>query len=301
MRQMTRRTIKLRKRAAGRTIFGRTRGWIAAGTLAAYAVMAGTKSAQAEKEKGDPPGSSAAEATLPLKKFDIAPGPLDGAVEAYEKATGLTVKIMLPAGTLRRIQLAGSCRTLSRRRGPPPASGRNGLELSRGGCHDDGRRGAVEGHRFCNRFGYGFSFADEVYRAPADYRAEHHGNTAVCRKGRRSNNAAGHAAQCARYQPGRRRSGSAGRQPDDSRIYRPERYLPRRHPRLRQLLPRHLQLRAGRSARRTGRHSVWTRVNRWSREPGKQGPDPTAVRSRARQCSAQTRHEESQRTSTATS
>ena len=100
MRQMTRRTIKLRKRDAGRTIFGRTRGWIAAGTLAAYAVTAGTRSAQAEKEKGDPPGSSAAEATLPLKKFDIDSGPLDGAVEAYERATGLTVKIMLPAGTL---------------------------------------------------------------------------------------------------------------------------------------------------------------------------------------------------------
>jgi catecholate siderophore receptor len=62
--------------------------------------MAGTRSAQAEKEKSDPPESNPAEATLPLKKFDIAPGPLDGAVEAYEKATGLTVKIKLPAGTL---------------------------------------------------------------------------------------------------------------------------------------------------------------------------------------------------------
>src|SRR6201999_2565794 len=40
------------------------------------------------------------EATLPLKKFYIAAGPLDGAVNEYEKATGLTVKIVLPAGTL---------------------------------------------------------------------------------------------------------------------------------------------------------------------------------------------------------
>ena len=80
-------------------MFG-TRGWIAAGTLAAYAAIGGMKSARAEKEKGDPPGSAAAEATLPLKRFDIASGPLDGAVEAYEKATGLTVKIVLPAGTL---------------------------------------------------------------------------------------------------------------------------------------------------------------------------------------------------------
>jgi catecholate siderophore receptor len=99
MRQRTRRTIAGGKKRAGRAMFG-TRGWIAVGTLAAYAVIGGTKSARAEKEKGDPPGSAAAEATLPLKRFDIASGHLDGAVEAYEKATGLTVKIVLPAGTL---------------------------------------------------------------------------------------------------------------------------------------------------------------------------------------------------------
>src|SRR3979490_1961607 len=99
-RQMTGRTMAGRKKSAGRAMFGGTCGWIAAGTLAAYSVMSGTKFALAEKEKGDPAGSSAVEATLPLKKFDIVPGPLDGAVEAYEKATGLTVKVVLPAGTL---------------------------------------------------------------------------------------------------------------------------------------------------------------------------------------------------------
>jgi catecholate siderophore receptor len=100
MRQRTRRTMAARKKGEGRAMFGGTRGWIAAGTLAAYAVMGGTKPALAEREKSDPAGASAAEATLPLKKFDIAPGPLDGAVEAYEKATGMTVKVALPAGTL---------------------------------------------------------------------------------------------------------------------------------------------------------------------------------------------------------
>ena len=98
MKQMTQRTR--RKKSAGRTMFGGTRGWIAAGTLAAYAVMGGTKSALASKEKTDPAGSGTAEATLPLKKFDIAAGPLDGALKEYEKATGLRVKIVLPAGTL---------------------------------------------------------------------------------------------------------------------------------------------------------------------------------------------------------
>src|SRR5580704_2387310 len=100
MRPMTRKRMPGRKKSAGRAMFWGTRGWIAAGTLAAYAVIGGPRSSLAEKEKSDPAGSTVAEATLPLKKFDIAPGPLDGTVEAYEKATGLTVKIVLPAGTL---------------------------------------------------------------------------------------------------------------------------------------------------------------------------------------------------------
>src|SRR5580704_4664889 len=100
MKHMTRRTIAGKKKSAGRAMFRRARGWIATGTLAAYAVMGGTRSALAEKERNDPAGSSMAEATLPLKKFEIAAGPLDKAIEAYEKATGLKVKVVLPAGTL---------------------------------------------------------------------------------------------------------------------------------------------------------------------------------------------------------
>ena len=100
MTQQRRRTLVGKKKSAGRSMFGGTRGWIAAGTLAAYAVMGGTKSALAKGAKSDPAGPGTAEATLPLKRFDIAAGPLDGAVKAYEKATGLTVKIVLPAGTL---------------------------------------------------------------------------------------------------------------------------------------------------------------------------------------------------------
>src|SRR5271154_326889 len=99
MRQMTRR-IKVRTKSTRTAKFGGTRGWIAAGTRAAYSVMGGTKSALAKVAKTDPAGTSGAEATLPLKRFDIAAGPLDVAIKAYEKATGLTVNIVLPAGTL---------------------------------------------------------------------------------------------------------------------------------------------------------------------------------------------------------
>jgi catecholate siderophore receptor len=96
---MTRRAMASKKKSAGRAMFWGARGWIATGALAVYAVIGGAKSALAEK-KTDPVGSSAAEAMLPVKRFDIAAGPLDKGIEAYEKATGLTVKIVLPAGTL---------------------------------------------------------------------------------------------------------------------------------------------------------------------------------------------------------
>src|ERR1700758_968540 len=100
MTQVKRQTMEGWKGSAGRAIFSGTRGLIAAGTLAAYSVVGGAKSALAAKAKTDPAATNAPEATLPLKKFDIAPGPLDGAIEAYERATGLKVQVVLPAGTL---------------------------------------------------------------------------------------------------------------------------------------------------------------------------------------------------------
>jgi catecholate siderophore receptor len=100
MKQKMRRTVIAGKTISEKKMLGSTRGWIAAGTLAAYAVMGSSRSVLAYAEKMDPGGASGAEATLPLKRFDIAAGPLDGVVKAYEKATGLTVKIVLPEGTL---------------------------------------------------------------------------------------------------------------------------------------------------------------------------------------------------------
>jgi catecholate siderophore receptor len=97
---MKRRTIANSRKKGGLAVIRGSRGWIAAGTLAAYAVAGGTKSALASATKADSAGSGGAEATLPLKKFEIAAGPLDAAVKAYEKTTGLTVKVVLPAGTL---------------------------------------------------------------------------------------------------------------------------------------------------------------------------------------------------------
>jgi catecholate siderophore receptor len=70
------------------------------GTLAAYAVAGGTRSALAAAPKTDPSLGGGSAATLPLRRFNIPAGPLDEAVAAYEKATGLKVKNVLPADTL---------------------------------------------------------------------------------------------------------------------------------------------------------------------------------------------------------
>ena len=82
------------------------RGWIAMGTLAAYAVLGASRPALAAA-KNNPVSEGSSAAALPLKRFDIPAGPLDQAIAAYEKATGLKVKIVLPDGTLAGFQTHG--------------------------------------------------------------------------------------------------------------------------------------------------------------------------------------------------
>src|ERR1700733_14615156 len=94
MKRKTRKTPPTKhKGQAG--IFGSKRSWMAMGTLASYAAIGANRPALAAIWKAGTAGDGAA-ATLPLKRFDISAGPLDSAIEAYEKATGLSVKIVLP-------------------------------------------------------------------------------------------------------------------------------------------------------------------------------------------------------------
>lgn len=78
---------------------GCARGWLAIGTLAAYATVGAARAALASAVLG-PASDGGATATLPLKRFDIPPGPLEVAIAAYERITGLKAKIVLPSGTL---------------------------------------------------------------------------------------------------------------------------------------------------------------------------------------------------------
>jgi catecholate siderophore receptor len=88
-----------KKRRTQSTILGNARGLVAMGTLAAYAALGANRPALAAIWKTEPADGGAA-ATLPLKRFDIPAGPLEAAIQAYEKTTGLKVKVVLPEGTL---------------------------------------------------------------------------------------------------------------------------------------------------------------------------------------------------------
>lgn len=78
---------------------GLKRGWIAMGTLAAYAAMGAARPALATA-KASPRVDGGGAVTLPLKRFEIAAGPLGQAIASFEKTTGVRVKLTLPAGTL---------------------------------------------------------------------------------------------------------------------------------------------------------------------------------------------------------
>jgi catecholate siderophore receptor len=103
-------TQKKRKTTIKRMLGFAKRGqnrWIALGTLAAYAAISSTRTALACPSKAEPNGTPAPAATLPLKRFNIPAGPLDEAIAAYEKETGLTVRSVLPNGTLPGFRSAG--------------------------------------------------------------------------------------------------------------------------------------------------------------------------------------------------
>jgi len=78
------------------------------GTLAAYTVMGSSRQALAATKPGDPgTGSGEPAANLPVKRFNIAAGGLGDGIKAYEQATGLTVRVDLPQGTLAGFQTKG--------------------------------------------------------------------------------------------------------------------------------------------------------------------------------------------------
>ena len=78
------------------------------------------------------------------------------------------------------------------------------------------------------------------------------------------------AAQCPRHQPGRGRGRRSGRQSHTAGIQRAQRLLPRRHARLRQLLPRSVQPERDRGTEGPGLDPVRSWFHRRRDQPGQQ-------------------------------
>ena len=92
--------MKAHKKNSRRTkSYSLRRNWLALGTLATYAAFSAGRPALAA-ETAVPTVDGAAPPTLPLKRFEIPAGPLEQAIGAFEKTTGVKVKVVLPAGTL---------------------------------------------------------------------------------------------------------------------------------------------------------------------------------------------------------
>ena len=68
--------------------------WVALGTLAAYGSVGEIRIAQAQDGGANPPAHSEAQspATLPARRFDIPPGPLETVLEAFGNVSGLQVQ-----------------------------------------------------------------------------------------------------------------------------------------------------------------------------------------------------------------
>ena len=105
-RAEARRREKAAKRAQRAGLLRGGRAWVTAGALAAYSVCATGRPALAATVV-DPAQVGGPVATLPLKKFEIAAGPLDAALAAFEQTSGLHVRVDLPAGTVAGFQTKG--------------------------------------------------------------------------------------------------------------------------------------------------------------------------------------------------
>ena len=94
---------------SGQAEHGWSRQWMAAGTLAAMTCLTPALPALASVTKDGAAGeqTTSPEANLPIRRFSIAAGSLDQALKLYETASGLKLRLTVPAGTLAGFQTQG--------------------------------------------------------------------------------------------------------------------------------------------------------------------------------------------------
>jgi catecholate siderophore receptor len=84
----------------------RPRYWIAVGTLAAYSAAGSGKLALAQGETPDPTRRSGARLeTLPVRRYELAPGPLSAVVRDFEQTA--QIKVLVPTDELLSVSSPG--------------------------------------------------------------------------------------------------------------------------------------------------------------------------------------------------
>jgi catecholate siderophore receptor len=102
-----RRTRKLLKKTGTPEPVRRSRGWMAAGALAMAAVTATGQGTMPSAAPGNGVQAGIAATDASTKRYEIAAGPLDAAISAFERMSGVPVRLELPPGALTSFQSKG--------------------------------------------------------------------------------------------------------------------------------------------------------------------------------------------------
>ena len=78
----------------------RGKAWLTAGTVAAYAAVSITRAMPACAQDVHATPANTKEQNLMVRRWDIPAGPLDAAISAYKRTTGVDVTLSLPAETV---------------------------------------------------------------------------------------------------------------------------------------------------------------------------------------------------------
>jgi catecholate siderophore receptor len=82
----------------GRTTRGKA--WFTAGTVAAYAAVSITRAIPARAQDIHAAPANSKEQSLTVRRWDIPAGPLEAAISAFQRVTGVDVTLSLPPGTV---------------------------------------------------------------------------------------------------------------------------------------------------------------------------------------------------------
>ena len=255
-----------RQRAMKKQSRKRTRSvWMAAGTLAAYAAVRPSARALAAETVPGAATGAAAPATLPVRRFEIGPGPLGAVLEAYRAASG--VKVNVPDAGLLQIPSPGVTGVMSVEVALKQllvgttvgfrfkAADTRRADARRVGGHGRDRRSAPRHHA-------------QVHRSRCSTRPRPSASSR--RSSCRSRPTRRCAKPCATWPASfdrRRRGRRPGRLPHAARLLGAQRHLRRRDARFRQLLPRSLPPAAGRGPQGTLLLGIRPRIHRRRHQP----------------------------------